>query len=135
MRLYVGAITLMLVVTAFVLADTAADEYDKLMKPAINANMKLTMSVTAGDLSAADSNADDVWVAFQDIKEYWMQRGVADAAMFAANIQQNADDISSAAKSGDKAAAASSQMKIAASCAGCHMAHRVRNADNTYSIK
>jgi len=133
-RFFLGALALLFVLTAVGFADQAADEYDKLMKPAIAANMKLTMSMN-GDLATVATNAADVKTTFAAIDQYWTMKGVSDAAMFAKNIEQDAADVQSAAGAGNADAAKAAQMKIGMNCGGCHMTHRVRNADNTFSIK
>ena len=133
-RFYVATVVLVLALTAVGFADQAADDYDKLMKPAVAANAKLTMSMN-GDLAAVASNAADVKAAFAAVEQYWTMHGTADAATFAKNIETAAGDVQTAAAAGNKDAATAAQMKIGANCGGCHMAHRTRNPDGTFSIK
>ena len=133
-RFLLCACALMLGLAIVGFADSAADQYDLLMKPAIAANMALQKNV-ATDLAATAMNATDLQAAFAKIEAYWAMKNVADAQMFAKNIQQAAADVHTAAVAGNKDDAAAAAKKIGANCGGCHMAHRNREADGSYTIK
>ena len=72
---------------------------------------------------------------FKDVQAYWEAKKVDDAVAFAKGAVAAADATVKASESMDMTTLTSSQQKLTASCAGCHMAHRTRNADGSYTIK
>jgi hypothetical protein len=134
-RFYLCTCALLLVCAAAGFADEVTDQYDLLMKPAAAANAALQKNVTAGDWAATATSATDVQNAFAKIEAFWTARGVADAQGFAKAVQAAAKDTHDAAAAGNADAAKAAAMKIGANCGMCHMAHRTRNPDGTFTLK
>jgi hypothetical protein len=134
-RLYLCACALLLACAAAVMADETTDQYSMLMKPAAAANAALQKNVTAGDWAATASSATDVQNAFAKIEAFWTMKGVADAQGFAKTIQAAAKETHDAAAAGNADGAKAAAMKVGATCGMCHMAHRMRNADGTFTLK
>ena len=126
---------LLLVFAAAGFADETTDQYSMLMKPAAAANAALQKNVTDGDLAAAATSATNVQDAFAKIEAFWTMRGVADAQGFAKNVQAAAKESHDAAAAGNGDATKAAAMKIGANCGMCHMAHRTRNADGSFTLK
>jgi len=135
MRFFLCAMVLMFGFAAAGLADEATDQYSMLMKPAAAANMALQKNVMAGDMPAAAMSATQVMDAFAKIEAFWTMRGVVDAQGFAKAVQAAAKETHDAAAAANKEGATAAAMKIGASCGACHMAHRTRNADGTFTLK
>jgi hypothetical protein len=128
------ALAALLSVAAAAVADEATDEYKKLMQPTAAANMALQKAVQM-DLAAAATSANDLQAAAAKLEAYWTSKNTADATGFAKSLQATAKEVHDAAAAGNKDAAVAAAGKIAASCGGCHMAHRTRLPDGTFQLK
>lgn len=130
--LCVGAV--LLIASAVLFADEATDEYKKLMQPGARANMALQAAVKT-DLYATILDAVDTEAAFAKIEAYWAQKNTDDAVGFAKQVESSAKAVEMAARAGDRDAATAAASKIAAGCAGCHMAHRTQLPNNMFALK
>jgi hypothetical protein len=133
-RMCLLAVAALLSISAAVMADDATDEYKKLMQPAAATNVNL-QKVVQTDLAATAQAATDMQAAFAKVEAYWAQKNTADAVGFAKGAQAAAKEVHDAAAAGNKDAAVAAAGKIAANCAGCHMAHRMRLPDGTFQLK
>jgi hypothetical protein len=131
-RILLGSALLFAAQTATVAQ--SVEEFQKLMRPAAAANGKLQKIVTS-DLAAAAPLAAEVKDAFKQIEDFWAKHKVADAQTFAKNVQQAADEVAAAAKTGNQQDAMAAAKKIGANCQGCHAAHRDKGPDGSFIIK
>ena len=134
MRFYLCTAVLLFGFAAVSSADETSD-YSMLMKPAAAANAALQKNVTAGDWAATATSATDVQNAFAKIEAFWTTRGTMDAVGFAKTIQAAAKETHDAAAAGNADGAKAAAMKLGATCGMCHMAHRTRNADGSFTLK
>lgn len=133
--LFFATLTLALVAGTFAFAaDEATEEFEKLMKPAAGANGKAQKAIET-DLAAAGAAAGEAKEAFAKIEAFWAKRGTADAQAFAKSAVEALGAVETAAKAGDKDAAAAAAKKVGATCQGCHAAHREKGADGAWMLK
>ena len=106
-----------------------------LMRSNNTAARSLNMDLGAKDANAAGTDAKTLVDNMTKIAAYWQAKNVDDATKFAndakAGFSQAADLIAAGKFDEAQAAARTAQMN----CNGCHMAHRARNADGTFSVK
>ena len=110
-------------------------DYAKAMKDINPTFMSLQRANASMDHGQGIKDAEKLSALFKDVQAYWEAKKVNDAVAFAKDAVAAADATVKASEVMDMTALTSSQQKLTASCAGCHMAHRTRNADNTYSMK
>lgn len=95
----------------------------------------LNMDLGAKNADAAATDAKTLVDNMTKVAAYWQAKNVDDAVKFATDAKNGfsqAADLIAAGKLDDaQAAVRTAQMN----CNGCHMAHRARNADGTFSIK
>jgi hypothetical protein len=104
--------------------------------------MKEVGTVSGGLRGAAAAPTDDtvkgaqrLLAIFTDVQAYWTDKKVDDAMGFAKTAASSADALAKALAAKDAAAAGDAQKAMTAQCASCHMAHRTRNPDGSFSIK
>jgi uncharacterized protein YcnI len=118
------------------MAKTMSDaDYSKAMKDINTAFMSLQRANASMNHSQGEKDAQALSDAFKNVQAYWEAKKVDDAVTFAKGAVAAAEATVKASGVMDMTTLTSSQQKLTASCAGCHMAHRTRNADNTYSMK
>ena len=112
-------------------------EFQNIMRSnaATNGAMGLRAHIAAKDYDAIAKDATTFKENFSKIETFWTQKKVDDAAKLAKAGHEAAEDLEKAAKAKDDAAIMAAQMKIGATCAGCHMAHREQLPDKTFEIK
>ena len=112
-------------------------EFQTIMRSnaATNGAMGLRAHITAKDYDAIAKDAATFKENFSKIEAFWTQKKVDDAAKLAKAGHEAAEDLEKAAKAKDDAAIMAAQMKIGATCGGCHMAHREQLPDKTFEIK
>jgi uncharacterized protein YcnI len=110
-------------------------DYSKAMKDINTAFMSLQRANASMNHAQGEKDAQKLSDTFKDIQAYWEAKKADDAVTFAKGAVAAADATVKASASMDMTTLTSSQQKLTASCAGCHMAHRTRNADGTYTIK
>ena len=112
-------------------------EFQTIMRSnaATNGAMGLRAHIAAKDYDAIAKDAATFKENFSKIEAFWTQKKVDDAAKLAKAGHEAAEDLEKAAKGKDDAAIMTAQMKIGATCAGCHMAHREQLPDKTFEIK
>jgi len=112
-------------------------EFQTIMRSnaATNGAMGLRAHITAKDYDAIAKDAATFKENFSKIETFWTQKKVDDAVKFAKTAHEAAEDLEKAAKAKDDAAIMTAQMKIGATCGGCHMAHREQLPDKTFEIK
>jgi mono/diheme cytochrome c family protein len=124
--------TLLLGVTVWAQSDA---DYSSWMKSnaATAASLGKNLTAKAGDAAAMD--AKTLQDNMTKVAAYWQAKNVGDAVKFAQDAKSGFAQVAALASAGkfDDATAA---MKMAqTSCGGCHMAHRERAADGTFSMK
>jgi uncharacterized protein YcnI len=110
-------------------------DYSKAMKDINTAFMSLQRANASMDHGQGVKDAEKLSALFKDVQAYFEAKKVDDAVAFAKSAVAAADATVKASEVMDMTSLTSSQQKLTAACAGCHMAHRTRNADNTYSMK
>ena len=112
-------------------------EFQNIMKSnaATNGAMGLRAHIAAKDYDAIAKDAATFKENFSKIETFWTQKKVDDAVKLAKAGHEAAEDLEKAAKAKDDAAIMTAQMKIGATCGGCHMAHREQLPDKTFEIK
>ncbi len=110
-------------------------EYQTWMKnnAAAVASLRKNLDAKSGDAAAADAKTlqDD----FGHVYEYWKKKNVSDAMKFAMDGQDDFKQVAELAAAG-KFDEASAELKTAqATCGGCHMAHREKAADGSWTMK
>ena len=110
-------------------------DYQSFMKSngAAVASLRKNLDAKAGDAAAAD--AKTLQDNFAKVYAYWQKKNVSDAMKFAMDGRDaftQVADLASAGKFDDASAA----MKTGqATCAGCHMAHREKAPDGSFTMK
>ena len=116
----------------FVFAQDA--DYQKWMKDVGATNTALGKELSAKSPDAAN-DAKKLADLFGPVHDYWQKKGVDDAAKEAGDAQagfKQAADLLSAGKFDEAGAAVKAATN---NCASCHMDHRERHPDGSYSIK
>jgi uncharacterized protein YcnI len=110
-------------------------DFSKAMKDINPTFMSLTRANASMDHGQGIKDAEKLSALFKDVQAYFEAKKVDDAVAFAKSAVAAADATVKASEVMDMTSLTSQQQKLTAACAGCHMAHRTRNADNTYSMK
>ena len=134
MKSSMALVVCILLLGVAVWAQSDAD-YQSLMKSngAAAASLGKNLTAKAGDAAAMD--AKTLQDNMTKVAAYWQAKNVSDAVKFAQDAKAGFAQVAALAAAGkfDDATAA---MKMAqTSCGGCHMAHRERAADGTFSMK
>ncbi len=134
MKSIMGLVVCTLLLGVAVWAQSDAD-YQSWMKSngAAAASLGKNLTAKAGDAAAMD--AKTLQDNMTKVAAYWQAKNVSDAVKFAQDAKSGFAQVAALASAGkfDDATAA---MKMAqTSCGGCHMAHRERAADGTFSMK
>jgi mono/diheme cytochrome c family protein len=134
MKFSMGLLVCTLLLGVAVWAQSDAD-YSSWMKSnaATAASLGKNLTAKAGDAAAMD--AKTLQDNMTKVAAYWQAKNVSDAVKFAQDAKSGFAQVAALASAGkfDDATAA---MKMAqTSCGGCHMAHRERAADGTFSMK
>jgi hypothetical protein len=108
--------------TVVLLAQSDAD-YQGWMKQVVANNGKLQKGIAAKDSSVTEQ-ATTLESVFKQVESFWQKRNVADAAAFAKQAHMAAAAAGKAVSAGDFDKAAAEGKNLAATCGGCHMAHR-----------
>ena len=110
------------------------DAYSAIMKQVGPAAQSLNKNLMA---KSADSVADarKLQALMGQTHDYWQKKSVADATKFAADAQSGFKDVADQAMAGKYDDAAATLKMTQNNCQGCHMAHRVRNPDGTFTMK
>jgi mono/diheme cytochrome c family protein len=97
------------------------------------ASLRKNLDAKAGDAAAADAKtlADN----FGHVHDYWQKKNVSDAVKYAGDAQSGFKDVAQLAAAGKFDDAAAALKTAQTNCAGCHMAHRDKAADGSFSIK
>jgi hypothetical protein len=117
------------------MAISSAEDYSKTMKDVQMQNMALRKAITGASEADVAAAAAKLETDFKDVQAYWEAKKVDDATTSAKNAVAAAQAISKAAAAHDMAAASAGLPALAATCGSCHMAHRDRQADGTFTIK
>jgi len=130
---FVAALVSAMYVSPSAQAKKVTDEdYFKLMKQvqtnwgSFNKNNKGMQHDAAGKDAAA------LVPVFKDVQVYWEAKKIDDAVAFAKTAVSGLEKLAKAGS--DMEAIAAAQKEVQSTCAGCHMAHRDKNADGTYTI-
>ena len=117
------------------MAINSPDDYSKTMKDVQAQNMALRKAITSAAEADVTAAAAKLETDFKDVQAYWDAKKVDDASTAAKNAVAAAQAISKAAAAHDMAAATAALPTLAAQCTSCHMAHRDRNADGSFTMK
>jgi hypothetical protein len=98
-------------------------DYQGWMKQIVASNGKLTKGIAAKDASSA-AEATMLESVFKQVESFWSKKGASDAVAFAKQAHMAAAAAGKAINEGDFDKAAAEGKNIAATCGGCHAAHR-----------
>jgi len=115
------------------LAQSDAD-YQSLMKTVGATNQSLQKNLAAKNASGLTADATKLQDTFKQVEDFWLKRNAPDAVDLAKQAETAAGAISKDASSGNMDQAAADAKILAASCGGCHMAHREKG-DSGFKIK
>ena len=110
-------------------------DYQKWMKtvgPTV-ASLNKNLAAKSGDAAAAD--AKTLAGIFDQVHGYWQKKSVDDAVKFAADAQSGFKQVGDLAAAGKFDEASAAVKTTQANCAGCHMAHREKEADGSFKMK
>jgi uncharacterized protein YcnI len=110
-------------------------DFSKAMKDINPTFMSLQRANASMDHGQGVKDAEKLSALFKDVQAYFEAKKVDDAAAFAKSAVAAADATVKASEVMDMTSLTSSQQKLTAACAGCHMAHRERLQDGSYKIK
>src|SRR5215471_18161016 len=118
-------------------AEKAPESYSSAMKTfgATAQNLRKDAAASPKDYEALAREAAAMKGAYATAVAFWTEKKVEDALQISRNGAKAAADLEAAVKAKDDAAIATAAAAATGTCAGCHMAHRVRNDDGTYEIK
>ena len=95
----------------------------------------LRAHIRAKDYDGIGQDAATLKANFTKIDAFWTQRKVEDAMKFSKAAVKAATDLEAAAKAKDDAGISTAANAVAATCRGCHQAHRViQVVDGTFEI-
>lgn len=95
----------------------------------------LRAHIRAKDYDGLGQDAATLKANFTKIEAFWTQRKVEDAMTFSKAAVKAATNLEAAAKAKDDAGISTAANAIAATCRGCHQAHRViQVVDGTFEI-
>ncbi len=108
------------------------EDYFKLMKQVQTSWGSFNKNNKGMQHDAAAKDAAALVPVFKDVQVYWEAKKIDDAVGFS---KQAVSGLEALAKAGsDMEAIAAAQKTVQSTCAGCHTAHRDKNADGTYTI-
>jgi len=110
-------------------------DYQKAMKDIGPAFMALQRDNASMSHADGEKQAQLLSDRFKEVQAYWEAKKVSDAVEFAKSAVAAADATIKASSAMDMTTLTSSQQKLQAACAGCHMAHRERLPDGSYKMK
>ena len=121
------------------LAIAAAQEDDAAFEPLMERGSQmmgsLGVSLKEKDGPASVEAAKQAVAAFADIYTFFEKKNITDAMQFAKGVQDGFTQAGELAAAGKLEEALAKYQVTRTNCDGCHRAHRVRNADGSYSIK
>jgi mono/diheme cytochrome c family protein len=132
-----AALCLLACILSFCVAVWAQSDadYQNWMKSNAAAVASLNKNLTAKAGDAAVMDAKTLADNFTKVAAYWQTKNVSDAVKFAQDAKAGfaqAADLAAAGKFDDASAAVKTAQT---NCAGCHMAHRERAPDGSFSMK
>ncbi len=111
------------------------EDFEKSMKAAGATFGPLNKSIAAGAFDDVAAGAKKMEAIFATSEKFWTERGTADGIQWSKDGSAAAKAIGAAAAAKDADAAKAAFGNAAATCKGCHTAHREKLADGTYKIK
>ena len=117
------------------MAINSPTDYSNTMKDVQAQNGALRKAITSASEADVVAAAAKLEADFKDVQAYWEAKKVDDATTASKNAVAAAQAISKAAAAHDMAAASAALPTLAAQCTSCHMAHRERNPDGSFTIK
>jgi hypothetical protein len=133
MRMPAWSVVMGVLISAVVSAQSDSD-YQTWMKTIATSNGSVQKNIAAKNSAGIVTDAQKLQDTFKDVEAFWEKRKAADAVTFAKQAQSAAAAISKSAASGNMEQATADAKELAATCAGCHAAHRER-ADGGFKIK
>jgi cytochrome c556 len=106
------------------MAITSEADYAAVMKEVGSTNGMLGKAITSASAADAAKASARLETLFKDVHAYWAAKKVDDATTFAMSAITAAGAVSKAVAANDMAAATEARTKMAATCMGCHTAHR-----------
>jgi len=118
-----------------VLLAQSDSDYQGWMKGVIApTNQSLQKNIAAKDAAGVTADARKLQDTFKQVEEFWQKRNAPDAVNFAKQARTAAEAVSKDAAGGNMDQAGADAKSLAATCGGCHMAHREKG-DSGFKIK
>jgi hypothetical protein len=122
------------VLVGVLLAQSDSD-YQGWMKDVVApGNSSLLKNIATKNAAGVAADAKKLQDAFKQVGDFWQKRNSTDAVNFAKQAQTAAAAIAQDAAANNMAQAGNDQKDLAATCGGCHMAHRAKG-DSGFKIK
>ena len=138
-RVVLAALGIVVAVVVFGLSVAAnekpAADFQTLMKSNGATNGALRMHIMAKDYDGIATDAATLKDNYAKAEAYWTGKKVDDAIAFSKAGAKGAADLETAAKAKNDDGIAAANKAVAATCGGCHMAHREQLPDKTFEIK
>ena len=135
MKIALGLLLFVVFVGGAVRAQNPPAEYQGWMKSNAATMADLNKNLAA---KAAAPIATDIRTLRENLAKiaiYWRVRNVDDGPKFALDADNALAKIAQAAAAGRFDEASAAVKTVQANCAGCHMAHQVKAADGSFTIK
>jgi mono/diheme cytochrome c family protein len=110
-------------------------DYQSWMKSNGAAVASLNKNLTAKAGAAAAMDAKALADNFTKVAAYWQSKNVNDAVKFAQDAKTGFAQVADLAAAGKFDEASAAVKTAQTNCAGCHMAHRERAPDGTFTMK
>jgi cytochrome c556 len=108
------------------------EDYFKLMKQVQTLWGSFNKNTKGMQHAAAAKDAEALVPIFKDVQTYWEAKKIEDAVASAKTAVAGLEVL--AKETADMEKIGASQKQVQGTCAGCHMAHRDKNPDGTYTI-
>jgi len=111
------------------------EQHEAAMKQIAQSNGAMQKLIKAGDLAAANKEAQNLVTQFTLVERFWTGHKKDDAIKLATTGRQGATDVVAAIAANDAAKAALSAGNIGGTCKQCHGTYREGDAQTGYKIK
>src|SRR5688572_13351587 len=105
------------------------------MKQIGQSNGAMQKLIKAGDLTAAQKEAETLVTQFTLVERFWMQHKKDDAIKLAMTARQGATDVVAAIKAGDQMKAQMAAGNIGGTCKQCHGTYREGTPQEGFRLK
>ena len=134
-RVVLGLVATVALGLTVVANEKPSTEFQNIMKSNGATNGSLLMHIMAKDYDGVAADAATLKGNFAQADAFWTAKKVDDTITFSKAGSKAAADLETAAKAKNDDGIAAAQKSVAATCGGCHMAHRDQLPDKSFEIK